>query len=357
MPHSTMGDIKIAIIGAAGGIGQSLSLLLKTQLARELPDDCHAHLALYDVNADAVRGVAADLSHINMGVSVKGYEKDNIGEALTGANIVLIPAGVPRKPGMAREDLLAVNAKIVKSIGSSIAEYCDLNKAFILLISNPINSLVPVLVKELESKCGGSTHVERRVLGLTKLDSVRASTFLQEACVEYGLKNNCNILDDVTVIGGHAGETIVPVFSHTACSDRLPKEALEALVHRVQFGGEEIIKAKNGAGSATLCMAHAAYNVAVSFIPLLTGQKPSIRGTFYVALKDADGKPINDSAKRLLGMNNDLPYFAIPLEVTSEGVGEVDTSIIEGMSKYEKERLFAPCLSKLEGSIRNGLNF
>lgn len=72
MPHSVNEDIKITVVGAAGGIGQSLSLLLKTQLASLLPSRRHAHLALYDVNADAVRGVTADLSHIDTGVSVSG---------------------------------------------------------------------------------------------------------------------------------------------------------------------------------------------------------------------------------------------------------------------------------------------
>lgn len=355
MPHSTNGDIKITVVGAGGGIGQSLSLLIKTQLTRELPNHRQALLALYDVNDDAVRGVAADLSHIDTAVTVVGYEKDKIGEALGGADIVLVPAGVPRKPGMAREDLLVINAKIVRGIGSSIAQYCDLNKVFILLISNPINSLVPVLVKELESK-SGNIRAERRVLGITKLDSVRASAFLHDAAVEHGLKPKSNTLEDVTVVGGHSGETIVPIFSQTACGDALPRDALEALIHRVQFGGDEVVKAKNGAGSATLCMAHAAYTVATSFIPLLTGQKRSITGTFYIALRDAQGQPINSSAKRLLGMINDLSYFAVPVEITSQGVGEVDTSVVERMTKYERERLLAPCLGKLGGSIKNGLS-
>ncbi|GAV47814.1 hypothetical protein ZYGR_0I01100 [Zygosaccharomyces rouxii] len=355
MPHSINGDVKIAVLGAAGGIGQSLSLLLKTQLTRELPNHRHAQLALYDVNADAVRGVAADLSHIDTGVTVTGYEGDRIGETLEGTDIVLIPAGVPRKPGMTREDLLVVNAKIVKSIGSSIAQHCDLNKVFILLISNPINSLVPVLVKELESKSQG-TQVERRVLGLTKLDSVRASAFLHEVTIKHGLKPKSNTLDDVPVVGGHSGETIVPLFSQAPNGNRLSQDALEALVQRVQFGGDEVVRAKNGAGSATLCMAHAAYTVAASFIPLITGQKRSISGTFYVALKDAQGQPINSSAKRLLGSINDLPYFAVPLEITSQGVDELDTSVLERMTKYERERLLAPCLGKLEGGIRNGLS-
>lgn len=355
MPHSISDDIKITVIGAAGGIGQSLSLLLKTQLTRVLPNHRHAHLALYDVNADAIRGVAADLSHIDTGVSVAGYEGERVGEALEGANLVLIPAGVPRKPGMSREDLLSINGKIVKSIGSSIAQYCDLRKVFILLISNPINSLVPVLIKELEARSEG-VSIEKRVFGITRLDSVRASTFLHEATVKYGLKSESNTLHEVPVIGGHSGETIVPLFSQVPNGNELPQETLEALVNRVQFGGDEVVKAKNGGGSATLSMAHAAYGIAASFIPLITGERLSVSGIFYIALKDHNGKPITSGAKRLLGLVNDLPYFAVPVEINNQGIEEIDFNVVERMSKYEKERLLAPCVGKLEGSIKTGLS-
>ncbi|AQZ09320.1 MDH2 (YOL126C) [Zygosaccharomyces parabailii] len=355
MPHSVNEDIKITVVGAAGGIGQSLSLLLKTQLASLLPSHRHAHLALYDVNADAVRGVTADLSHIDTGVSVSGYEGDGIGGALEHADVVLIPAGVPRKPGMTREDLLAINAKIIKSLGASIAKYCDLSKVFVLLISNPINSLVPVLVKELEAHAPG-LPVERRVFGITRLDAVRASTFLHEATVRAGSTPKSNTLPYVPVIGGHSGETIVPLFSLVPGASDLSKDTLKELVHRVQYGGDEVVKAKNGAGSATLSMAHAAYKVVESFIPLLTGSVPSIEGTFYVALQDSKGQPINASAQKLLSHINGLPYFAAPLRVTSAGVDEVDAGIIERMSVFERERLLAPCLGKLQGNISTGLS-
>ena len=85
--------MKVAVLGAAGGIGQALSLLLKTQLP------AGSELALYDV-APVVPGVAVDLSHIPTAVKVTGHGKDDLAGALTGTDVVLIPAGVPRKPGM-----------------------------------------------------------------------------------------------------------------------------------------------------------------------------------------------------------------------------------------------------------------
>ena len=100
--------MKVAVLGAAGGIGQALSLLLKTQLP------AGSELALYDV-APVVPGVAVDLSHIPTAVKVTGHGKDDLAEALTGCDVVLIPAGVPRKPGMDRSDLFNINAGIVKA--------------------------------------------------------------------------------------------------------------------------------------------------------------------------------------------------------------------------------------------------
>ncbi len=107
--------MKIAVLGAAGGIGQALSLLLKVQLP------AGSELSLYDV-APVVPGVAVDLSHIPTGVKVQGYGKDNLADALTGCDIVLIPAGVPRKPGMDRSDLFNINAGIVKNLVDAIAD-------------------------------------------------------------------------------------------------------------------------------------------------------------------------------------------------------------------------------------------
>ena len=89
----------VVVCGAAGGIGQPLSLLLKQS-------DLISHLALYDIVNAA--GVAADLSHINTASKVTGHGKDALAEALHGAHTVVIPAGVPRKPGMTRDDLFKV---------------------------------------------------------------------------------------------------------------------------------------------------------------------------------------------------------------------------------------------------------
>ncbi|KAJ3060950.1 hypothetical protein HDU99_005719, partial [Rhizoclosmatium hyalinum] len=130
----------VAVIGAAGGIGQPLSLLLKLN-----PNV--SKLALYDIVNTP--GVAADLSHINTNSKVVGYKgADALGEAITGADVIVIPAGVPRKPGMTRDDLFNTNANIVQSIGQAIAKHAP--KAHVLVIANPVNSTVPIIAETLK---------------------------------------------------------------------------------------------------------------------------------------------------------------------------------------------------------------
>lgn len=360
MPHSVESDmIKIAVLGAAGGIGQSLSLLLKTQL-NQFKSARHVHLALYDVNADGVRGVAADLSHVDTPVTLSSHSPgdgpDALRDALVNAALVLIPAGVPRKPGMTREDLFAINAKIVGQLGAAIARHCDLSRVFVLVISNPVNSLVPVMVETLcGSGSGSGSGIERRVLGITHLDLVRASTFLHEHAIATNRKERNNTMPYVPVVGGHSGDTIVPLFSLASEQYRLPQDQLEELVHRVQYGGDEVVKAKNGQGSATLSMAHAAFQVVKSFMPLLTGETDSVSGIYYVSLLDRSGAPLCAGAAKLLPLIDQCAYFAAPVTVArGRGVVALDHTFLASSSAYERETLLPLCLPKLKTGIQAG---
>ena len=121
---------KVAVLGAAGGIGQPLSLLLKhSQLINEL--------SLYDIVHTV--GVATDLSHIETKCKVKGYVgAEQLRDSLRGVDVAIIPAGVPRKPGMTRDDLFNTNASIVRDLALAIAEVAP--KAIIGIISNPVRS-------------------------------------------------------------------------------------------------------------------------------------------------------------------------------------------------------------------------
>lgn len=106
--------MKVAVLGAAGGIGQALALLLKIQLP------AGSELSLYDI-APVTPGVAVDVSHIPTDVKVKGFGGEDPSPALEGADVVLISAGVARKPGMDRADLFNINAGIVKGLIEKVA--------------------------------------------------------------------------------------------------------------------------------------------------------------------------------------------------------------------------------------------
>jgi len=135
--HHGKHGAKVTLVGASGGIGQPLGLLLKM-------NPLISHLALHDVQNTP--GVAADLSHICSPAKVTGHNgKEELNSALDGADIVVIPAGVPRKPGMTRDDLFNTNASIVRDICLAAAKSCP--KAMICIITNPVNSTVPILQK------------------------------------------------------------------------------------------------------------------------------------------------------------------------------------------------------------------
>lgn len=150
---------------------------------------------------------------------------------------------------MSRDDLFNINAGIVKGLIEIAAEVAP--KAFILVISNPVNSTVPIAVEVLKKK---GVFNAQRVFGVTTLDVVRAETFVAEIA---GKPNPQELT--VPVVGGHSGETIVPLFSQISPSVTVPSDQYDALVNRVQFGGDEVVKAKDGGGSATLSMAYAGY--------------------------------------------------------------------------------------------------
>merc|ERR1719160_197760 len=142
-----------------------------------------SELSIFDLNIAMVppAGVAADLSHLERKAAVKGYVMevgknpiDFLEECLTGCHLVLIPAGMPRKPGMTRDDLFKVNADIAKGLVEACAKFCP--KAILALIVNPVNSIVPAMA-ELYKKKGFDPL---KIVGVTTLDCVRANKFVSQ---------------------------------------------------------------------------------------------------------------------------------------------------------------------------------
>ncbi|WP_348729135.1 malate dehydrogenase [Rheinheimera texasensis] len=245
--------MKVAVLGAAGGIGQALSLLLKLNLP------AGTDLALYDL-APVTPGVAVDLSHIPTAVKVTGYGKDDLHTALAGADVVMIPAGMPRKPGMDRSDLFNINAGVVKTLAEAIVQQCP--KALVGIITNPVNTTVAIAA-EVFKKAG--TYDAKRLFGVTTLDVIRAETFI----AELKGKNPAELI--VPVIGGHSGTTILPLLSQVK-DVTFTDEEVTSLTYRIQNAGTEVVEAKAGGGSATLSMGQAAARFCVSLIKGLQGE-------------------------------------------------------------------------------------
>uniref|UniRef100_A0A0V0G3N9 Malate dehydrogenase n=1 Tax=Triatoma dimidiata TaxID=72491 RepID=A0A0V0G3N9_TRIDM len=314
---TTIRNVKVAVCGASGGIGQPLSLLLKQS-------PLVTKLSLYDIVHTP--GVAADLSHIDTTSETVGYNgPENLKSALEGMEVVIIPAGVPRKPGMTRDDLFNTNASIVRDLAEACAKYCP--KAIIGIISNPVNSTVPI-ASEVLKKHGA--YDPKRVFGVTTLDVVRSNTFIAQA-----KKLNPQQVN-VPVIGGHSGVTIIPVISQAKPSVKFSSAELSALTARIQDAGTEVVKAKAGAGSATLSMAYAGARFAFSACKALKGE-PNIVECSYVASNVTDAT-----------------YFSTPLLLGKNGIEK--NLGIGNVSDYEKE-LIKAALPELKKNIQKGIDF
>merc|ERR1712110_924303 len=231
-------------------------------------------------------GVAADLSHLEGQTIVKGYV-GTVGEpavnfteaALTGCSLVLIPAGMPRKPGMTRDDLFKVNADIAKGLVEACAKYCP--DAVLGMIVNPVNSVVPAMA-ELYKKKGLDPM---KIVGVTTLDVVRSNKFVGEITGK-----NPNFIN-VPVIGGHAGTTILPLFSQDKEAKKIEAEKIPDLDKHVQDAGTDVVNAKNGKGSATLSMAYAGARLGKAILAGL------------------NGKPTTECAYVMSNAVPNLPYF------------------------------------------------
>ena len=308
---------KVCVVGAAGGIGQPMSLLLK--------NSPHVgHLSLYDVVNTP--GVAADLSHVSTVGAVSGHTGDaEFADALKGCDVVVCPAGVPRKPGMTRDDLFNTNASIVASVAEQVAEHCP--DAFLLIISNPVNSTVPICREVLKKK---GVYNPKRLFGVTTLDVTRAETFVSE-------NQGWNVNDtNVTVVGGHAGTTIMPLLSQIKGAS-FSEEDLDALTHRIQFGGDEVVQAKDGAGSATLSMAYAGARFTERLLQATSGEKDVVECCFVES-----------------SVAPEVEFFSSPVTLGPNGVEEIHG--LGDLSEREQAN-YDEMIGNLKGQIEKGIAF
>jgi malate dehydrogenase len=237
---------KIALIGAGNIGGELAALAARTSLG---------DVVLFDIpeKEGLAKGKALDLEQNG---SVLGYDVNITGSSnwddCAGADVVIVTAGVPRKPGMSRDDLLSINLKIIRNVAENVKAKCK--DAFVIVISNPLDAMV----YELKKVSGLPKH---RVVGMAGvLDSARMQLFLaRELGVDVG---------DVQtmVLGGH-GDTMVPVMSYCTVTGvpiktLVSKDKLDAIVARTAGGGGEIVKlmgtsAYYAPASAAIAMARA----------------------------------------------------------------------------------------------------
>jgi malate dehydrogenase len=275
---------KIALVGA-GNIGGTLALLAGL---KELGD-----IVLFDIVDGVPQGKGLDIAQAS---PVEGFDASVTGSsdysALAGADVVIVTAGIPRKPGMSRDDLIGTNTKVMKSVGEGIKNNCP--NAFVICITNPLDVMVGVL----RDACG---LPHEKVVGMAGvLDSARFSLFLSRAA-------KCSVKDVRTmVLGGH-GDDMVPLLNYctvngVAVKELIPEGELQEIVARTRKGGGEIV----GLMGTSAYYAPAASAVAMAEAFLLD-QKRLMPGAAYL-----EGE---------YGYND--MYMGVPIVVGGNGVEKI----------------------------------
>lgn len=307
---------QVTVIGAGGGIGKPLSLLLKySNLIKKL------NTYGRQIN---LQGTAMDISHCPTSTKISSYiGPKQLPNSLKNSNLVIILAGVPRRPGMTRDDLFNVNAKIITQLAETCGQVCP--NAWVCIVSNPINSTVPIY-----SRVYKHLNIQNKnIFGVTSLDLVRAKTFL-------GHQLNKNPKQfNVPVIGGHAGTTIIPLFSQTEPKVDLSVDLIESLTDHVQNAGTEILMAKDGAGSATLSMAYATATFAENCLKAQMGE--SVEEYAYVE-----------------SCVNDCEFFSSKLSLNQNGINH--NQGLGNLSPYE-QKLVEGAIPQINNNVKKAVQF
>lgn len=294
---------KISLIGS-GNIGGTLAHIAAQ---RNLGD-----VVLIDIAEGIPQGKALDLS--------QSFSADNIDVFIQGGNdyslirdsdVVIVTAGVPRKPGMSRDDLLSINGKIIKDVGENIKKYAP--NAFVIVITNPLDVMVWLMQKTTNFKAN-------KVVGMAGiLDTARFKCFLAEAL-------NVSPKDIQSfVLGGH-GDSMVPMPSYTTISGIpldhfiengwITKEKLDGIIDRTRNGGAEIVNLLK-TGSAFYAPAASAMQMAESYL--------------------FDQRRILPCAAQLNGEYGVKGvYVGVPVVIGKNGVEKI---IEVALSKLEKDQL------------------
>src|SRR4051812_43876397 len=210
---------KITVVGA-GFVGSTCA---HWAAAKELGD-----VVLVDINDGVAKGKALDLfesspvEHFDSRITGTADYKDT-----AGSDVVIITAGLPRKPGMSRDDLLATNSKIMRDVCAGIKANCP--DAIVIVVSNPLDAMAYVAKQELGMP-------RNRIIGMAGvLDTARMKTFISE-------EMKVSVKDIVAIVLGGHGDTMVPMPRHSTVggiplTELMPKETLDKIVERTRTGG------------------------------------------------------------------------------------------------------------------------
>jgi len=295
---------KLALIGA-GNIG---GVIAQLSMIKDLAD-----VVLFDINEGLAKGKALDIAQCSSlhSSSIKLTGTSSYAD-IQGADVVVVTAGVARKPGMSRDDLLSINSGVMKDVGENIAKYAP--QAFVICVTNPLDVMVEILQQY-------SKLPTNKVVGMAGvLDSARFVYFLSQAL-------GVSIKDvDGFVLGGH-GDTMVPVLDYTTISGiplaqliksgKITQEAVDKIVDRTRSGGGEIVNLL-GTGSAFFAPASSVMAMVESYIK---NQKRVLPAASFVKGKYG-----------LDGM-----YVGVPVIIGSEGVEEIIEIELDAKAKTNFE--------------------
>ncbi len=291
---------KLALIGS-GNIGGTLAHLA---VQRRLGD-----VVLIDIAEGIPQGKALDLN--------QAFSTDNTDGVISGgqdysliknADVVIVTAGIPRKPGMSRDDLLSINGKIIRSVGENIKQYAP--NAFVIVITNPLDAMVWLMQKVTEFS-------PRKVVGMAGiLDTGRFKCFLSEVL-------NVSVEDIQSfVLGGH-GDTMVPMPRYTTISGIplsyfvekgwISKEKLDAIINRTRNGGAEIVNYLK-TGSAFYAPATSALQIAESY---LFNQRRILPCAAYLQ-GEYDINNIYAGVPVIIGKNGVEKVIEVPLDMSEK---------------------------------------
>jgi malate dehydrogenase len=306
---------KIGLIGG-GQIGGNLALLA---VQKQLGD-----VVLYDIPAaeGMVKGKALDINQLS---AVDGYDCRVTGSTdwkdVAGSDVVIITAGVPRKPGMSREDLLEVNLKIMRDVAANIKQHCP--NAFVINVANPLDAMVFAL-----HKIAGLP--KNMVVGMAGvLDTSRFKCFVAEAL-------NCSIRDvEALVLGGH-GDDMVPLVRHSTVggvplTQLIPQDKLDAIIDRTRKGGAELVNLYK-TGSAYFAPASSSIAMAESYL--------------------LDRKRVLPAAALLEGQYGiNGFFFGVPTQIGAGGVEKIVEVQLNDAEKAEMNKSFES-VKKTVGEVK-----